>query len=322
MRRMLGELLIPLGIAYGAVLVLVFLFQSHLVFFPGTGREVVVTPQSYGLGFEAVGIRTADGETLQAWWVPAEDARGVVLFFHGNAGNISHRLDYLQMFHRLRYSTLIVDYRGYGRSTGTPSEAGTYRDAEAAWDYLRHARLAQPRDVVIAGESLGAAVATWLAAEKSLTPAPPSFSPAPLPSGEGRLEIPFPRRGEGHGMGEGPRAVVLFSTFTSATDLGAEVYWFLPVRLLSRIGYDNRENLKRIRAPVFIAHSRDDDIVPYAHGKRLYEAANEPKTFLEMRGGHNDGFIFTQPEWVAELGAFLDRHADGRRLDGAADGRR
>jgi len=288
MRRMFGELLIPLGIAYGAVLVLVFVFQSRLVFFPGTGREVVVTPQTYGLGFETVGIGTADGETLQAWWVPAEGARGTVLFFHGNAGNISHRVDYLLMFNRLRYSTLIVDYRGYGRSTGTPSEEGTYRDAEAAWDYLRHARLAQPRDVVIAGESLGAAVATRLAAEVE------------------------------------PRAVVLFSTFTSATDLGAEVYWFLPVRLLSRIGYDNRENLKRIRAPVFIAHSRDDDIVPYAHGKRLYEAANEPKAFLEMRGGHNDGFIFTQPEWVAQLGAFLDRYADGRRLEPPmdADGRR
>jgi hypothetical protein len=288
MRRMFGELLIPLGIAYGAVLVLVFVFQSRLVFFPGTGREVVVTPQTYGLGFETVGIGTADGETLQAWWVPAEGARGTVLFFHGNAGNISHRVDYLLMFNRLRYSTLIVDYRGYGGSTGTPSEEGTYRDAEAAWDYLRHARLARPRDVVIAGESLGAAVATRLAAEVE------------------------------------PRAVVLFSTFTSATDLGAEVYWFLPVRLMSRIGYDNRENLKRIRAPVFIAHSRDDDIVPYAHGKRLYEAANEPKAFLEMRGGHNDGFIFTQPEWVAQLGAFLDRYADGRRLEPPmdADGRR
>jgi len=279
---MLGELLIPLGIAYGAVLVLVFLFQSHLVFFPGTGREAVVTPQSYGLRFESVQIRTADGETLDAWWVPAEAARGVVLFFHGNAGNISHRLDYLQMFHRLRYTTLIVDYRGYGKSTGTPSEAGTYRDAEAAWEYLRHARMARPQNVVIAGESLGAAVATWLAAEVSLT------------------------------TGEGPRAVLLFSTFTSVNDLGAQVYWFLPVRLLSRIGYDNEANLKRIRAPVFIAHSRDDDIVPYAHGKRLYEAANEPKTFLEMRGGHNDGFIFVRPEWVAELSTFLDRHAPGR----------
>ena len=305
MRRMLGELLIPFGIAYGAVLVLVFLFQSHLVFFPGTGREAVLTPQSYGMRFESLQIQTADGETLHAWWVPAEDARGVVLFFHGNAGNISHRLDYLQMFHRLRYSTLIVDYRGYGRSTGTPSEAGTYRDAEAAWDYLRHARLALPRDVVIAGESLGGAVATWLAAEISLIPDP---------SPEGRREdrapaFPLEERTK---AGMGPRAVVLFSTFTSVTDLGAQVYWFLPVRLLSRIGYDNRENLKRIRAPVFIAHSRDDDIVPYAHGKRLFEAAGEPKAFLEMRGGHNDGFIFTQPEWVAQLAAFLDRHSAGK----------
>ena len=138
---------------------------------------------------------------------------------------------------------------------------------------------------------------------------------------EGRREHPAPAfpSDERAKAGTGPRAVVLFSTFTSATDLGAEVYWFLPVRLLSRIGYDNRENLKRIRAPVFIAHSRDDDIVPYAHGKRLYEAANEPKAFLEMRGGHNDGFIFTQPEWVAELGAFLDRHADERRLEPPMD---
>ena len=300
MRRMLGELLIPLAIAYGAVLVLVYLFQSHLVFFPGTGREAVVTPQTYGLRYESVPIRTTDGETLDAWWVPAEDARGVVLFFHGNAGNISHRVDYLQMFHRLRYSTLIVDYRGYGKSSGTPSEAGTYRDAEAAWEHLLHARLARPQDIVVAGESLGAAVATWLAA---------SLTPAPLPSGEGRLEIPFPRTGEGHGMGGRPRAVLLFSTFTSVNDLGAQVYWFLPVRLLSRIDYDNLANLKRIRAPVFIAHSRDDDIVPFAHGRRLYEAAAEPKAFLELRGGHNDGFIFMRPEWVAELGAFLDRTA-------------
>jgi len=288
MRRMLGELLIPLGIAYGVVLVLVFVFQSHLVFFPGTGREAVVNPQSYGMRFESVEIRTADGETLAAWWVPAEGAGGTVLFFHGNAGNISHRLDFLQMFHRLRYSTLIVDYRGYGKSTGTPSEEGTYRDAEAAWDYVRHARLVRPEDVVIAGESLGSAVATWLAAKV------------------------------------GPRAVVLHSAFTSVNDLGSQVYWFLPVRFLSRFGYDNVDNLKRISAPVFIAHSRDDDIVPFAHGRKLYEAAREPKTFLEMSGGHNDGFIFTRPEWVAALAAFLDSHAGERRMEPPkdADGRR
>jgi uncharacterized protein len=276
MRRMLGELLIPVAIAYGAVLVLVFLFQSHLVFYPGTGREVTLSPQTYGLRYESVEIGTADGETLHAWWVPAENARGVVLFFHGNAGNISHRIDYLQMFNRLRYSTLIIDYRGYGKSTGSPSEEGTYRDAEAAWEHLRNVRLARPQDVVIAGESLGGAVGTWLAART------------------------------------GPRAVLLFSTFTSVNDLGAQVYWFLPVRFLSRIGYNNLENQKRIRAPIFIAHSRDDEIVPYSHGRKLFEAAAEPKAFLEMRGGHNDGFIFTRQEWVAELGSFLDRHSGGK----------
>jgi fermentation-respiration switch protein FrsA (DUF1100 family) len=298
---MLGELLVPLGIAYGAVLVLVYLFQSHLVFYPGMGREVMLTPQSYGLRHETVELRTADGETLQAWWVPADNAKGVVLFFHGNAGNISHRLDYLLMFNRLRYTTFILDYRGYGESTGSPSEEGTYRDAEAAWEYLRHARLAQAQDVVIAGESLGGAVATWLAAKVSLIPSP---------SPEGRRETDSSPRppGEGSAVRAGPRAVLLFSTFTSVNDLGAQVYWFLPVRLLSRIGYDNLENLRRIQAPVFIAHSRDDDVVPYSHGRKLFEVAGEPKAFLEMRGGHNDGFIFARQEWVAQLGAFLDRY--------------
>jgi len=273
MARMLWNVLIALAIAYGAVLALVFLFQSRMVYYPEIGRDITVTPNSYGLAFETVDIRTGDGETLHAWWVPAADARGTVLFFHGNAGNISHRLDYLQMFHRLRYSTLIVDYRGYGRSTGSPSEEGTYRDAEAAWDYLRGAREVRAQHLVLAGESLGGAVATWLAARV------------------------------------GPRAVLLFSTFTSATDLGAGIYWFLPVRLISRLGYDNLAHLKRISSPVFIAHSREDDIVPYAHGRRLFDAASEPKAFLEMRGGHNDGFVFARKEWVAELAAFLDRHA-------------
>jgi hypothetical protein len=222
------------------------------------------------------------------------------LFFHGNAGNISHRLDYLLMFNRLGHSTLIVDYRGYGKSTGTPSEEGTYRDAEAAWDYLRNARKSEPRDVVLAGESLGGAVASWLAA---------SLTPDPSPEGRGEASNSLLPSGKGSGKREGPRAVLLFSTFTSATDLGAGVYWFLPVRLISRIGYDNLANLKRIRSPVFVAHSRDDDIIPFSHGKALFEAASEPKAFLEMRGGHNEGFVFTRQEWVSQLGAFLDRHA-------------
>lgn len=276
MARMWLNVLISVAIAYAAVVALVFVFQARLVYYPGIGREVTVSPLAYGLAFDPVEIRTSDGETLHGWWVPADKARGTVLLLHGNAGNISHRLDYLLMFNRLGHSTFIVDYRGYGRSSGTPSEEGTYRDAEAAWDYLRQARSVRQQDLVIAGESLGGGVATWLAARVA------------------------------------PRAVLLFSTFTSVSDLGSEIYWFLPVRLINRIGYDNLRNLERINAPLFIAHSRDDEIVPYAHGRRVFEAAREPKEFLEMRGGHNEGLVFTRKEWMAQLGSFLDRHSGGR----------
>jgi fermentation-respiration switch protein FrsA (DUF1100 family) len=270
---MLSNVLISVLVAYTALLAIVYLFQPRLVYFPEVGREVAATPQAYGLRFEDVTITTEDGERLAGWWVPAENALGSVLFFHGNAGNISHRLEYLEMFHRLRYSTLIVDYRGYGQSTGSPSETGTYRDARAAWDYLRHARVARPTDIVIVGESLGGAVAAWLAVR------------------------------------EPARAVVLASTFTSVPDLGAQVYPFLPVRLLSRFSYDTLAAVREIRSPLLIAHSREDDIIPYSHGRRLFEGAREPKQFLEMTGGHNDGFIFMRPEWVTQLAAFLERAA-------------
>jgi fermentation-respiration switch protein FrsA (DUF1100 family) len=276
MRRMLLEILTALALAYAAVLALVYVFQSWLVYFPQVGRDVHVTPRSYGLAFEEVTITTADGERLAAWWVPAREARGAVLIFHGNAGNISHRLDYLAMFHRLGYSTLIVDYRGYGRSSGSPSEQGTYRDAEAAWRWLTEARGVKPGDVVIFGESLGGAIAAWLAARVA------------------------------------PRALVIASSFTSVPELGAQVYPFLPVRWLSRFSYDTLGALQRVEVPVLIAHSREDDIVPFSHGRRLYEAARQPKQFIEMSGDHNEGFLFARPQWVAQLAAFLERHEPGR----------
>ena len=234
------------------------------------GRELAATPDRFGLAFEDLAIRTEDGETLHAWWIPAKDARGAVILFHGNAGNISHRLDYAAMFDRLGFSTLLVEYRGYGRSTGAPSEHGTYRDATASWRWLTQTEGVASGDIVLFGESLGGAVAAWLAAR------------------------------------EKPRALVLASTFTSVPDLAAEIYPFLPVRLLSRYEYDTLDALGRVEAPVLVAHSRSDDIIPYAHGERLFAAAREPKSFLELRGGHNDGFIFTRPEWVNALGAFLN----------------
>lgn len=264
-----------IAIGYAAIVALMFFFQTSLVYFPDMAREINVTPKIYDLAFESVDIPTEDGETLHGWWVPARGP-GTVLLFHGNAGNISHRLDYLRMFNQLDHSVLIVDYRGFGRSTGSPSEEGTYRDASAAWRWLTQTRKLRPQDIVIAGESLGGAVASWLAAQHP------------------------------------PRALMLMSTFTSVPDLGAQIYPWLPVRLISRYSYDSVANLRKIRAPVLIAHSRDDEIVPFTHGKALFEAATEPKQFLELRGGHNSGFVFSQEDWVRSVKAFLDRHAAAR----------
>jgi len=269
MRGVLNILISAITV-YAVILLLVFLFQARLVYFPEVGRALVATPRAVGLDFEEVRL-AADGATLHGWWVPATAARGAVLILHGNAGNISHRLEYLTMFNRLGYAVLIIDYRGYGRSSGTPSEDGTYRDGEAAWRHLTEIRKFAPRDIVLFGESLGGGVATWLA-----------------------LQHP-------------PRALVLASTFTSAPDLGAQVYPWLPVRWLARIDYNNLERIPRIAAPVLIAHSKGDDIIPFSHGQALFNAAREPKQFLEMRGGHNDGFIFAREEWVREVGAFLER---------------
>lgn len=271
--RVVMNLLWSVLIAYAVILLLVFLFQSQLVYFPHVARELVGTPRVAGLDYEDVQLRTADDVMLNGWWVPARDARAAVLIFHGNAGNISHRIGYLTMFNRLGYSVLIVDYRGYGKSTGAPSEEGTYRDAEAAWLYLLETRKLRPQDVVLFGESLGGGVAAWLAAR-------------------------YP-----------PRALVLASTFTSVADLGAQIYPWLPVRLLARIRYGTAELMPKIAAPVLIAHSRDDEIVPFSHGEALFAAAREPRRFLAMSGGHNEGFVFAREEWVRALRAFLDEVA-------------
>lgn len=266
---MLLNLLITAAAAYCAALFFAYAFQSRLVYYPQVGRGTPGTPKDVGLDFEPVTLGTSDGEKLSAWWVPADKARGTVLICHGNAGNIASRLDYLQLFHGLGYSGFIMDYRGYGRSTGTPSEEGTYRDAAAAWRWLTAERGIKPGDIVVLGESLGGAVAARLAA------------------------------------GLSPRALVLQSAFVSVPELGADVYPFLPARLISRFSYDTLDALKSVKAPVLVAHSRQDDIVPFRHGQALFAAAKGEKRFLEMSGGHNDAFLFARREWTDELEKFL-----------------
>lgn len=270
--RLLGTLLVGLVLGYVALAALLFIFQSRFIYFPEMGREDRATPAQLQLPFEEVRIATPDGEVLHGWFVPAPQARATVLFLHGNAGSIAHRLDWLPMFQRLRLSALLIDYRGYGASTGRPTEAGTYADAEAAWRHLIEDRRIPPGRIVIFGESLGGAVAAHLAARVN------------------------------------PAALVLHSAFTSAPDLAADLYPFLPVRLLTRFAYDTLGAVRVSHCPLLVAHSPQDEIVPAAHGRRLYEAATGQKQWTELAGSHNDGFLFMRPEWVQQFDAFLQRH--------------
>lgn len=254
-------------LAWLGLAIVLYAFQSRLIYVPH--RELVATPDQVGLRYQDANLTTADGVNIHGWYLPHPKPRATLLFFHGNAGNISHRLESLQIFHQLDLNVLIIDYRGYGRSEGKPDEQGTYRDAEAAWDWLTTEQHIPPDKIIIFGRSLGGGIAAWLAARRE------------------------------------PGAVILESTFTSIPDMAAVLYPYLP-RWLARIHYANIEQVPSIGSPIWIGHSRDDELIPYTQGERLYAAANQPKRFFEMNGPHSHGFLITGQPYHESLGEFLD----------------
>ena len=249
-----------------------FIFQSHSVYYPE--RVLSADPGSIGLDFESISFETTDRVKLSGWFIPGENSRGVILFCHGNAGNISHRLESIQIFHQLGLDVFIFDYRGYGQSEGKPTEPGTYKDAEAAFQYLIEERQVSQNKVIVFGRSLGGAVASWLAQSHT------------------------------------PGALILESTFTSLPDVAATLYPYLPVRLLLRFKYNTAEYLGRINCPVLIVHSPNDEIMPFSHGRRLFEMAKEPKRFLEITGSHNEGFITSGKRYEEGLNAFISEYIE------------
>ena len=255
--------------AYSLICLLAFVFQARLIYFPES--EVAATPRDAGLSYRDVEFDTEDGLRLHGWFVPAPDSRRVLLFFHGNAGNISHRLQSLRLFHDLGLSVLIFDYRGYGRSEGSPTEAGLYLDARAAWRYLVESEGYAAQDIVFFGRSLGGAVAVELATDHA------------------------------------PGAVILESTFTTLSEVGARAYPWLPVRWLSRHNFDSLSRITQLRCPKLFVHGRADDVVPFELGRRLFEAAEQPREFVELEGGHNDGFLLAGSSYIDALREFLAR---------------
>ncbi|WP_253449171.1 alpha/beta hydrolase [Halomonas sp. Y3] len=271
---MLLRWLVGIALVYLLVLALAWAFQERLLYLPHMGREPIGTPADRGLAWEPVLLETEDGLALDAWWLPHERPRASLLFLHGNAGNISHRLDSLVQFHRLGFAVLILDYRGYGRSEGRPSEAGLALDAMAGWRWLREEAGQAPEEVVLFGRSLGAAVAAELAEEREA-------------------------------QGERPAAVILESPFRSVPELAQRVYPFLPARWLARFSHDTESHVGGITAPLLVIHSRDDEIIPFAEGEAVYRAARDPKRLLEIRGGHNTGFLESEPDYSEGIDGFL-----------------
>lgn len=268
------KLLVIVGAGYGLLAGLMYLMQGRMLYLPdAVGRDLVATPADAGMDYREVSIRAADGVALHGWFIPGASSR-VLLFFHGNAGNISHRLDSIRQFHDLGLSVLIIDYRGYGRSEGRPSEAGLNRDAEAAWDYLAEEVGVAPGDIIVFGRSLGASVAARLAARRE------------------------------------PGALIVASAFTSVPDVAAEIYPWLPVRMLSRVSHATRDDVARVRCPVLVIHSREDEIIPFHHGRAVFEAAPEPKSFVELGGTHNDAHVRDESAYLRGLSAFLDSLPD------------
>lgn len=267
----------------GLMLLNVFMYlqQPSMIFYPS--RELVAKPTDWGLDYSDVRLVTDDGVALHSWYIPRPGAQRALLFFHGNGGNISHRGDSVPIFHRLGFNVLIIDYRGYGQSEGRPSEAGLYRDAAAAWRYLTESRGIKGKDVVIFGRSLGGAVAAQLAS---------------------RVEA---------------GALILESTLSSARDFAATAFPLLSHVLYMRFDFDSAAQLQKVKYPVLVLHSPEDEIMPYHLGEKLFAAAREPKQFVALRGDHNSGFLISQPEYEQALSTFIATSLHKPEADNAAD---
>ena len=253
--------------AYVGLILVLYFMQGRMIYHPT--RELTQTPESLHLEYEDVWMKASDGVKIHGWFMPAENSRGALLMCHGNAGNVSHRVESAALYQRMGLDVLVFDYRGYGQSEGSPSEKGTYADAEAAWDYLTVQRGIRPDRIVILGRSLGGAIASHLAIDHT------------------------------------PAALVLESAFSSVGDMGASLYPYLPVRLLSRYRYDTADYVSRVSCPVLVMHGPGDEIVPFELGKKIFAAAKEPKQFAELAGGHNDGQFATGQAYVQTLDAFV-----------------
>ncbi len=269
-KRLIKSSIMIIMISWIVLSFMIFINQRNLVFVPT--KKYINTPELYNLSYENYILTTKDGEKINSWFIPHPNPHSTLLFLHGNGGNISTRLDSINIFHQLGLSVFIIDYRGYGNSSGIPSEEGTYIDAETAWLFLKNKMDIDTNNIIIFGRSLGGAIAIWLAQKYN------------------------------------PSALIVESSFTSIIDMGRYNYPYLPISLLAMIKYPSDERISSINIPKLFIHSMDDDIVPYKFGQQLFELAVPPKEFLKISGSHNNGFIMSGDKYINGINEFLNNY--------------
>ena len=242
-------------------------FEFHQLYLPHP--QELTTPKAYHWPYEDIWLTTSDGKPLHGWWIPSTDTRApVMLMCHGQGGNISDRLPKVALWRKLGASVFLIDYRGYGRSGGSPSEEGLYKDGDAA--YLWVQKRFQEQRIFIYGTSLGGGVATEMAVRH--------------PTATG---------------------LILEDTFTSIEDMARYRYAKLPVDWLVSESFDNQEKIPKITMPVMIFHSKDDEKVPFEMGRALYDAAPKPKYFVQLSGPHDAAYSICSAVYTAALSRFL-----------------
>lgn len=270
--KFLRSILVAIFFALFFWTIILMIFEEQFIFFPTQYPDGFYDSIPGNLTVKDCWFETEDGLKLHAWYIKANQANGVLLISHGNAGNLSHRLDLMSRLYRHGFSVFMYDYRGYGRSEGSPSEEGVYLDGRAAYDHLTRVEGVDPSRIILFGSSLGGAVAVDLATQREAA------------------------------------GLILEATFSSGKELAQTLYPFLPVKLLMKSEYDSIGKIREIRIPLLVIHGSRDSIVPIELARDLYDAANEPKRFYVIENAdHNDTYFVGGEVYFNELKLFAQQ---------------
>lgn len=242
--------------------------ENKGIYFPE--KKIEFYPSFFNLSFQDIYLKTEDDVTINAWFIPYPQAKYTLLFFHGNAGNLSHRLEKLMLLRKAGVNIFIIDYRGYGKSEGVVTEKGFYFDASATYHYLVNHRGILAGEIILYGESLGTAVAINLAAKTKV------------------------------------RAIILEGAFSRGRDMARKIFPFLPTLIFSN-SFDSLKKIQKVRVPKLFIHSRNDEVVPFELANKLYHASLAPKEFAEIEGCHNSAFLDSKEKYFSSIDLFIKK---------------